>query len=626
MMKNTNNGYRNQYGAPILQNRNHNKMALILTLIYDSFEFDFCERVNRIKSLAKYKFSCVVVLLFIPCASFAQISPGPLAKPHAQLEGLSKCLLCHEVGKQASNAKCLKCHVAIAERLKNQRGFHASIMKNEPEKSCASCHSDHNGKDFELIHWKNGQANFNHSQTGYVLEGQHSRVECRNCHLLAFIKEKFSVDQNVALRRTFLGLSQECSTCHADEHRGQLGKTCERCHELTGWKPAAKFSHDRAQFVLTGKHLRVACEKCHVEKPTREKIGKEAVAAFVQFTGLQFASCAPCHQDPHRGGFGKNCVKCHTTEGWQKIAGGSFNHDLTDFPLRGKHRGLTCTQCHIGGNYKKKIAHQSCSDCHQDAHAGQFSNRADRGRCESCHSVDGFAPSRFTMIEHQKTSFALTGSHLAVACGSCHVRETKGVFAGKLLFDFPDQRCQDCHDDLHEGQFDERIAKGGCESCHLTESWHKTTFDHNTARFALIGTHQKVACEKCHPRESVKSDAAGKPPEKNGRTKSHMQLSASASAKEFTRFRPLAFRCVDCHEDVHRGQFGKKDQVRCEKCHQSTMWAGLLFTHNRDSVFKLDGAHEKVACEKCHFALETKKQLAVVIYKPLRQECAACHR
>jgi hypothetical protein len=94
----------------------------------------------------------------------------------------------------------------------------------------------------------------------------------------------------------------------------------------------------------------------------------------------------------------------------------------------------------------------------------------------------------------------------------------------------------------------------------------------------------------------------------------------------FVRYRPLDSRCADCHQDVHRGQFGKKGAVRCEKCHRSTMWNELLFVHNRDSAFKLDGAHEKVPCAKCHFAMKLKDQTFVVVYKPLRKECAACHR
>lgn len=93
-----------------------------------------------------------------------------------------------------------------------------------------------------------------------------------------------------------------------------------------------------------------------------------------------------------------------------------------------------------------------------------------------------------------------------------------------------------------------------------------------------------------------------------------------------TRYRPLDFRCVACHDDVHRGQFGKRELVRCEKCHQATHWPELTFVHNRDSAFKLEGAHAKVPCEKCHLTKKMKDQAIVVVYKPVAKECAACHR
>ncbi|MGZ7031219.1 MAG: cytochrome C, partial [Thermoanaerobaculia bacterium] len=38
------------------------------------------------------------------------LSPGPLSKPHARLEGSANCSQCHEAGKQVSAARCLQCH------------------------------------------------------------------------------------------------------------------------------------------------------------------------------------------------------------------------------------------------------------------------------------------------------------------------------------------------------------------------------------------------------------------------------------------------------------------------------------------------------------------------------------
>ena len=59
-----------------------------------------------------------------------------------------------------------------------------------------------------------------------------------------------------------------------------------------------------------------------------------------------------------------------------------------------------------------------CLDCHSDAHRGQLSGRPDGGDCASCHRVEGFAPSGFTVADHAATSFPLLGSHEKVACAA----------------------------------------------------------------------------------------------------------------------------------------------------------------------------------------------------------------
>ncbi|MFX9469357.1 hypothetical protein ABTO43_20110, partial [Acinetobacter baumannii] len=61
-----------------------------------------------------------------------------------------------------------------------------------------------------------------------------------------------------------------------------------------------------------------------------------------------------------------------------------------------------------------------CADCHRDAHQGQLAGRPGGNACESCHKVEGFSPSTFTLADHQKGRYPLQGAHLAVPCVSCH--------------------------------------------------------------------------------------------------------------------------------------------------------------------------------------------------------------
>ncbi len=63
------------------------------------------------------------------------ISPGPLTKAHANLEGIANCNKCHEEGKKVSAARCLACHQAVAERIAAKKGVHRNAGND-----CVPCH------------------------------------------------------------------------------------------------------------------------------------------------------------------------------------------------------------------------------------------------------------------------------------------------------------------------------------------------------------------------------------------------------------------------------------------------------------------------------------------------------
>src|SRR5262249_44818585 len=118
----------------------------------------------------------------------AQVSPGPLARPHQSLNGTTNCTQCHEFTRGEPAFRCTNCHAEIASRLAAHRGLHASYnIKPGPSQDCARCHSDHNGEDFPLINWD--PKTFDHKLTGYVLEGKHVGVACNKCHTPERISE-----------------------------------------------------------------------------------------------------------------------------------------------------------------------------------------------------------------------------------------------------------------------------------------------------------------------------------------------------------------------------------------------------------------------------------------------------
>ena len=121
--------------------------------------------------------SCILLLLAAALPAAAQISPGKLSRFHAALEGIANCTKCHVLGQEVANSKCLDCHTPIRARQGAGTGYHgAGEAKDQP---CRACHSEHNGREFELVHWPQGKAAFDHRQTGFALEGAHRGPSAR---------------------------------------------------------------------------------------------------------------------------------------------------------------------------------------------------------------------------------------------------------------------------------------------------------------------------------------------------------------------------------------------------------------------------------------------------------------
>ena len=503
------------------------------------------------------------------------VSPGPLSAAHAKLEGLGSCEKCHEKGKQVSAARCLACHRDVASRIAAKKGVHRDVT-NE----CAACHAEHAGRDAELRPFET--KGFEHAkEAGFPLDGKHAPLagKCESCHKT----------------RSFLKLSASCATCHADAHKGALGAACATCHlaSVAFKETRQSFDHGKTKFPLTGAHAAVACAKCH---------------ANGLFRGVKFASCADCHQDPHRKTFGADCSSCHETASFRTK---KVDHAKTAFPLRGRHAEIPCAACHREPATKVKLQAGTCATCHQDPHRGQF-----RQDCSGCHAEKGFRGAPFDHAA--KTKFALTGRHAAARCAACHTPPApaaNGKAAGapgaakpnggpRNVVEFrglkPD--CAACHKDPH------RSTLGtACASCHGTESFRPKDFRHPRFPDFFSGAHESLACEKCHG--GAKTGPNGRPVPVSERT-----------------YRGLSTACATCHKDPHLGQVG----ASCESCHVVTgaKFLPLKFDHAK-TAFPLAGRHAPLACEKCH-----RKETATfpagngtaVRLKGVGTACATCHK
>jgi hypothetical protein len=508
-----------------------------------------------------------------------------------------------------ASEKCVACHGALAARIRAGQGLHARQGYGD----CKRCHVDHQGLDFELVWWgKAGREAFDHRESGYVLEGGHARIACRDCHKPDLNRQRQSLAaQGVDLTRTYLGLETACTACHADEHRGQFpGQDCTSCHGLSTWKPAPGFDHAKTSYPLSGKHVTVTCAECH-----RRRAADPAnpAALYVKYDAVEGRECVSCHKDVHRTKLGTDCARCHTTASWDRIREASFDHGRTDYPLERKHVDVACDRCHRSG-IAQQLPYEHCTDCHRDDHFGQLASRPDRGACEPCHDVGGFAPARYALDEHQKTTYPLSGGHLAVACNGCHtpataqeigemedIRVPAGATGNSARFHFASVRCATCHPDVHHGEVDRWVREDGCESCHGDEGWARVVFDHELALYPLVGGHERAGCVECHEKVDV------------------------GTPRERARFLETAVACESCHVDTHHGQFEpSRPTDPCLQCHAPETLDASRFDHAAGSRWPLDGAHVPVECSTCHRD-ETRDGVRFVRYKPLPRTCAGCH-
>ncbi len=509
---------------------------------------------------------------------------------------------------------------------------------------CAQCHTSNSWK-VNITDLK-----FNHDVTDFKLVGQHTVINCRDCHLTL----------------TFKDGRRNCIDCHNDVHDQTLGKDCEKCHTPKTWIISDITAlHQKTRFPLLGAHKTVNCADCHksASKFKFEPLGTECVSCHNadfqktttpnHVTNKYSTDCLECHSQnsnswhtglvnhdffPLTGGHNIGCGLCHTTTHYTKIstecntchnkhftaaqtpkhveAGipvkcetchnivawkpSSFNHTSTGYELKGAHKTLDqCSLCHKGN---LTTAPQTCVGCHQTKYDAAPNHKAQAypADCAMCHTQNNWLENNFN---HATTAFPLTGSHTSVLCSKCHTVGFKGT----------SNVCSTCHLPVYtSSQLPGHVAAGipkECATCHTAASWKPSAFNHTTTGYELKGAHKLIVqCSMCH----------------KGNVTTAPQV------------------CIGCHQaqyDVAPGHKQGGFSTNCVKCHSQDNWLLSSFDHSTTN-FPLTGAHTKVlcsvchangyvgtstVCSSCHLPVYTSSQLPGHIAAGIPKECAQCH-
>ena len=533
------------------------------------------------------------------------------------------CSSCHQGSTSNADPACYSCHQT------DYNGAENHVSQNYPHE-CEMCHNTNS--------W--GDANFDHNTTGFPLTGAHQTVECSSCHQSGFTgtptqcESCHQTDFNSTTNPNHqtIGLSTDCQTCHttnpgwqpasfpihnnfyellgahanitncADCHNGNYNSTpnecygchadnynnttnpnhqsvgfgtdCQSCHSQNAWQPAS-FDHDAQYFpIYSGKHNGTwnNCSDCHTDP-----------------NNYSIFSCITCHEhnqadtdDHHQGVQGyiyesNACYACHPTGN----AGGSFNHDLSNFPLTGAHLTVACEDCHVNGYSQPPST--VCSDCHQSNYNGTTNpNHQSLGiaiTCETCHTTNpGWQPAQFP--QHSQY-FELLGQHAAITdCNACHNGN----------YNLTSAECLQCHQNDYNTAANPNHTAAGipttCGDCHTANGWSPSTFNHSTTGFTLDGAHASLQCSTCH-----QGTITGLSPD-----------------------------CVSCHQTDYNNAANPNHAAAgipttCGDCHTTNGWSPSTFNHSTTG-FTLDGAHASLQCSTCHQGTITG----------LSPDCVSCHQ
>jgi hypothetical protein len=399
-----------------------------------------------------------------------------------------------------------------------------------------------------------------------------------------------------------------------------------------------KFDHVKTGFPLTGAHVTLPCETCHVQgtfKGTPKKCetchtpGSRVQSATVKPSNHipTNQACNQCHSSTaswrvarftHIGVAPHQCGQCHNNSIAQ---GKSSNHPVTNQPCDTCHRTTTWMSAaftHLG------VMPGACATCHGSTATRKPSNHIPTNlSCDACHTTGGsFTTSRFTHSATQGvmplqcatchngsyTQWNALGKHAThvattASCDTCHTGHVSFAMAGSTFnhAGVTPGSCATCHT---QGGSATTFKPANhipttlsCDACHSTGGTFTTsTFSHSATQGVIAGQ-----CSTCHNGSYTQWNALGK-------HAAHVATTAS---------------CDTCHT-------GYATFAGAGFNHAGVTPGGCASCHNGSQVTGKPGNHipTTLSCDACHstggtFTTSTFTHSAT--QGVIAGQCATCH-
>ncbi len=427
----------------------------------------------------------------------AQMSPGPLARPHQELDTPLQCFACHGKAKGSMNEQCIACHADIGWLIEHERGFHAARKADDVRDAAIRTTRGATSR------WCGGRrgARRVRPQDGRMArsKGSTRRSSAATATRRSTpSRPRRSCPSEETRRRVGSASSASARACHEDVHRGVARAGVPVLPRPRRLEAGPQVRPRQDELSADGKarpgqvrevpHRRRPAE-AGLQTDSRTPSARRATWTLTPAAGAGLRQVPRHRIVPDRGG-----VELRSRQDALPAAGEA---------RRSQVRAVSRSGQGVGEEASVRVVHavpQGSARGHGDDRGpGRRLRRVPSGRRLQGPRLHGGAAPESPLSARR----AGTGRSPARPVTSRTLRASRPrSSARQACRSVPTfTRCLDCHRDDHGGQLASRPGGAACEPCHNVAGWKPSLFgaaEHAKLKLPLEGRHAKIECAACH--------------------------------------------------------------------------------------------------------------------------------